>query len=310
MSKRVLITGGTGMIGSHLIKKLIERGDHVKILSRDMEKVHTIFKNHVNVKAIDSNKYIYPEQLSKIIEQTDIIINLAGANVGDKRWSEEYKNEIRNSRINITRLLVDSIRLSENKPELLISASGVGVYGFRGDEIITEDSKPGNDFLSKVCIDWEAEALKAEESGVRVSVIRTGIVLDKNDGALKELLIPFKFFAGVYQGDGKQWFSWIHIIDTVNLYLFVIENVNLKGAINGSSPDPVTNKELIKSISKFKKTIFTAPVPGFILKIAAGEFAENLLTGQRVIPEKAENAGFKFMFPQLSDALKDLFNKN
>ena len=306
MSKKIFITGGTGFMGKHIIKKLIERGDSVFILTRNPDKVKALYGNESKVEAINSNEIKSPEQLSKVFEETDVIINLAGANVGDKRWTKEYKEEIYNSRIETTKLIVESIKLCKNKPELLISASGVGIYGFCGEEKINEESDLGKDFLAKVCTDWENEAVKAEESGVRVALIRTGIVLGKNEGALKELMLPFKFFIGAYQGNGKQWLSWIHIEDIVNLYLFVIDNIYLNGAINGTSPNPVRNKEFIETISKFKKTFFIAPVPGFIMKLIAGEFAENLLTGQKVYPEKAIDSGYAFKYSDLNSALKNL----
>lgn len=306
MSKKIFITGGTGFMGKHIIKKFIARGDSVIIFSRNPDKVKAAFGNGSKVEAINSSEFRSPEHLSKVIEETDVIINLAGANVGEKRWTKEYKEEIYNSRSNTTKLIVESIKLCKNKPETLISASGVGIYGFCGEEKINEGSDLGKDFLAKVCIDWENEAVKAGESGVRVALIRTGIVLGKNEGALKELMLPFKFFIGAYQGNGKQWLSWIHIEDIVNLYLFVIDTMNMMGSVNGTSPDPVTNKEFIETISLYKKTVLIAPVPGIILKLIAGEFAENLLTGQRVYPEKAIDSGFDFKYKDLNSALKNL----
>jgi len=235
--------------------------------------------------------------------------NIQNINIGGKRWNKEYKRIIYDSRIDLTRLLVSAIHLSDSKPACLINASGVGIYGDTKDELVTEESRPGNDFLANLCKDWEREAMKAFGLGVRVVAIRTGIVLDKKGGALPKLLFPFKFFVGAYQGSGKQWLSWIHIDDIVKIYLLALENTKIEGIINAVSPDPVTNKSFIKSVSEFKKTLFQIPVPAFVMKIVAGEFAWNLLTGQKVFPDKLVREGYNFKFPDLNSALSDLFSK-
>ena len=286
MKKKILITGGTGLIGRKIVNELCIQGAFVKILTRNVKKARVLFSNSYALEFLDSKKYDDPLILKSVIEETDAVINLAGMNVGDRRWNEAFKEEIYSSRINTTKLLVDSIKLSQNKPDSFISASGVGVYGDKKDERINEDSLTGNDFLADVCVDWENEALKAADLGVRVVILRTGIVLDKNDGALPELIMPFKFYIGAYQGNGRQWFSWIHIDDIVQIYLLALENTKIEGIVNAVSPDPVTNKSFIKSVSEFKKTLFLIPVPAFVMKIVAGEFAWNLLTGQKVFPDK------------------------
>ena len=309
MKKKIFITGGTGLIGRKIVNELCIQGAFVKILTRNVKKARVLFSNSYALEFLDSKKYDDPLILKSVIEETDAVINLAGMNVGDRRWNEAFKEEIYSSRINTTKLLVDSIKLSQNKPDSFISASGVGVYGDKKDERINEDSLTGNDFLADVCVDWENEALKAADLGVRVVILRTGIVLDKNDGALPELIMPFKFYIGAYQGNGRQWFSWIHIDDIVQIYLLALENTKIEGIVNAVSPDPVTNKSFIKSVSEFKKTFFQIPVPGFIMKIVAGEFAWNLLTGQKVFPDKLVKVGYNFKFPDLNSALSDLFSK-
>ncbi|MBK9405947.1 MAG: TIGR01777 family protein [Ignavibacteria bacterium] len=309
MKKKILITGGTGLIGRKIVNELCIQGAFVKILTRNVKKARVLFSNSYALEFLDSKKYDDPLILKSVIEETDAVINLAGMNVGDRRWNEAFKEEIYSSRINTTKLLVDSIKLSQNKPDSFISASGVGVYGDKKDERINEDSLTGNDFLADVCVDWENEALKAADLGVRVVILRTGIVLDKNDGALPELIMPFKFYIGAYQGNGRQWFSWIHKDDIVQIYLLALENTKIEGIINAVSPDPVTNKSFIKSVSEFKKTLFLIPVPAFVMKIVAGEFAWNLLTGQKVFPDKLVKVGYNFKFPDLNSALSDLFSK-
>lgn len=309
MKKKILMTGGTGLIGKKLASELCIQGAYVKILTRNVKKAIDLFSRNYALEFLDLKKYDNPLTLKTVIEDTDVVINLAGQNVGDKRWNNDYKDEIYSSRINSTKLIVDSIKLSSNKPEVLISASGVGVYGDKGDERVIEGSEPGTDFLAKVCVDWENEALKAVDLGIRVVIIRSGIVLDKSEGALPELLKPFKFFIGAYQGKGDQWFSWIHIEDIVKIYLFAIANTGVAGTVNAVSPEPVTNKNLIRTLSEFKKSAFLMSVPGFVLKIVAGEFAWNLLTGQKVFPDKLIKEGFIFRFPDLKSSLSDLFRK-
>ncbi|MDZ4711478.1 MAG: TIGR01777 family oxidoreductase [bacterium] len=310
MKKKVLITGATGLIGKRIVNELCRQGAFVRILTTDKSKVKSTFKNQFTIQAFEWMAYDNPMMLSELMTDTDIVINLAGANLAQKRWSKGFKEEVYNSRIDTTRLIEEAIKLSRQKPECLINSSAVGIYGFCGDEILTEDSSLGDDFLARLCRDWEMEAMKAIQYGVRVVTIRTGIVLDKKEGALPNFLTPFKFFGGVYQGNGKQWVSWIHLDDIVRLYLFAMENPKIMGAMNGSSPKPVTNKDFVKTIGSVLNKNLLLPVPGFALKIALGEFAENLLTGQRVFPQKAFDSGFEFNYTDLKSALKDLLKKN
>ncbi len=309
MRKRILITGATGMIGKPLTRKLCNEGAYVKILTGNAKAARSMFEKHFSLEAFNYDNYESPDLLSKLLSDVDVVINLAGANVGAKRWSTEYKDEIYNSRINLTRRLVHAIKHSDSPPSCLISASGVGYYGDKGDEILTEDSSTGNDFLAHVCRDWEREAMYAKDSGARVVIVRTGIVLDKSEGALPKLLIPFRFLFGSYQGSGNQWLSWIHLHDLVNLYVYAIDNEALKGPVNATAPDPVRNKDLIKEAAKILHRKLIIPAPAFALRIALGEFADSLLTGQRAIPEKAMDEGFEFIYPDIRKALADLLPK-
>ncbi len=308
MNRKILITGGTGLIGSKLVRELCGKGAFVRILSRNAKEAKAKFDKHFSLEAYSYEDYGYPGKLCELISETDTVINLAGENLAGKRWNSKFKEQVRSSRIETTRLLSEAIRLAQSKPECLISASGM-IYGDSQDEIITEESSTGNDFLSTLCKDWEKEAMKSLGYGVRVVTIRTGIVLDSKEGPLPEMLKPFRYFAGAYFGSGKQYVSWIHIADIVNMYMFAIENTTISGPVNGTSPEPVTNKEFIKTAGKILKKKIIVSAPGFALKAAAGEFAEYLLTGQRVIPEKALNAGFEFKFPTLNSALKNLLIK-
>jgi len=309
MNRKILITGGTGMIGRRIVNELCREGAYVKLLTRDIEKAKSIFEKNYTVEALKWSSYENPLSLKDVMEGTDAIINLAGANVGDRRWNKKFKEVLYNSRIDTTKLLIDTIRICKDRPKILISASGVGVYGFRGGELIDENSTTGDDFLAKLCRDWENEAMKAVEFNLRVVIVRTGLVMDKNDGALKELLTPFKLFAGGKLGSGKQWFSWIHIEDIVRMYLFALVNDKLVGRVNGTSPNPVTNKQFAKTLGRVINRPSLIPVPAIALKIAVGEFAKNLITGQKAVPVKAIKAGFEFRFPELKDALENLLKK-
>lgn len=306
MKKRILITGATGLIGSRLTNALCTMGAYVKVLTTNPSSAKKLFKSNYTIEILDSAKFPDSESLSKQISETDAIVNLGGANLGARRWNSSYKELIYDSRIELTEHIAEGIRYADPKPEVLVNASGVGIYGDTGDEIVTEESGTGNDFLAKVCKDWESKAMEAIPLGVRVTLIRTGIVLDMNGGALPQLLLPFKFFAGAYHASGKQWISWIHIDDIVSLYLKAIEDKDLSGPVNGTSPAAVRNKDFIITAGKILGRGFIMPVPAFALKIAAGEFAESIIAGQRVVPRKAINSGFIFKYPELDEALRNL----
>jgi len=250
--------------------------------------------------------YKNPDKWNNEIKGKDAVIHLAGANLFGKRWNDDYKSKILESRQISTRNIVNAIINAKTKPSTLICSSAVGIYGERGDELLTEDSSTGNDFLAQVCKTWEDEAAKVESAGVRRVSIRTGIVLSKNDGALKQMLLPFKFFVGGPLGNGKQWFPWIHIDDLIDSCIFSLDNPNVNGAVNGVSPNPVTMNEFAKVLGKALHRPSFFKVPVFALKIAVGEFAESILASIRAVPEKLIRNNFKFKFEGLNVALKDL----
>jgi uncharacterized protein (TIGR01777 family) len=305
VGKKVVIAGATGLIGRHLSMHLAKNGYEIKALVRNPEKAFESLQ-HFNIELIEWNIKMSPEEVSPFLEESDCVINLAGASVGAKRWNDEVKNELYDSRINSTKQLVTAINLCKIKPHTFICSNGVGIYGYRGNEEITEQSSFGNDFLARLCIDWENEAMKAKEH-CRVVSMRTAVVLDAKEGALKELMTPFKFFAGGWLGSGKQWFPWIHINDITETYKFCIEN-EVSGGVNAASPQAVTNKQFCKELGKVMHRPCIFPVPGFALRLAVGEFAETLLNGQKVIPQKLNNLNFPFQFKNLNSALKDLLN--
>ena len=308
MGKRIIITGATGLIGKNIIPILQKKGYEITIFTRNAKSA----KNILNSDKIEYVSWDYTktsDEIIKYLEGSYSIINLAGASIGGKRWSPEYKRLIFDSRIITTEKITEAISKCVQKPEIFISSSAIGYYGMHGEENADEESKSGNDFLAELCIKWEKKVLEAEKYGVRAVVMRTGIVLDEKEGALAKLITPFKLFAGGCQGNGKQWVSWIHIDDLVNLYMFAIENNNIKGAVNATAPNPVTNKDYCREIGKVLGRPAILPLPGFMLKIILGEFADYVLTGKKVLPKKAEENGFRFKFEYIEKALINILKK-
>lgn len=294
---KTLITGGTGFVGQHLANKLSQP----IIAGRNTAKIKHIFADS-EVRKWDGSQNTDPSFLDGV----DTVYHLAGESIFHGRWNTEKKNRIRTSRVEGTRHLVDLIAKSKNRPTTLISSSAVGYYGSRKDEILTERSASGDDFLAKVCRDWEKEALRAEEYGVRVVTIRTGVVLGDNGGALAQMLAPFKLGLGGRLGSGRQYMSWIHIDDLTGIMLHAKENTSLRGPVNAVAPNPVSNREFTRALATALHRPAFLPVPGFALKILLGEFAEVLLGSQRAIPEALQQTGYTYTFPKIEEALKNL----
>ena len=304
--KRIIVTGATGLIGQKLVCALIQRGDEVIIFSRNASKAKSVVSNAKEYVEWDYNK---PELWESKLENSDAVVHLAGTNLFSKRWNDNFKKALLESREVSTKNLVEAIKLTKNKPDVFISASGIGYYGDRADDLLTEESQAGNDFLAEVCKVWESEASKVSEFGIRNVQIRTGLVLSIEDGALKQMLPPFKFFIGGPLGNGKQWSSWLHIDDIVGIYLHSIDNKNLSGAVNAAAPNPVRMKEFANILGKalHRPSIFS--VPKFVLKIVVGEAAEVITASQKVDAQKLLNSGYKFRFPDLYNAFQNLLNK-
>jgi uncharacterized protein (TIGR01777 family) len=234
----------------------------------------------------------------------DAVVNLAGASIADGRWTAERKAVLRASRIDATRALVEALAKMNVRPSVLVSASAIGIYGNRGDELLTEESRAGADFLAELARDWEAEALKAEALGIRVVLARLGIILSREGGALAKVLLPFKLGAGGRLGSGQQWMSWVTLDDVVGILRMAIEKVAVRGAVNVVAPQPVKNAEFTKVLAKALHRPALFPAPGFALRLALGEMADALLlSGQRVAPQRAEQAGFRFAHADLTTAL-------
>jgi uncharacterized protein (TIGR01777 family) len=299
--KKILITGGTGFIGKALIASLLAEGYEVTVLSRDINSVESICG--VGVKAINSLDALKPEDIYQIV------INLAGAPIFDARWSDARKQIIRDSRINLTQQLVSGLAKMSTKPELLISGSAIGYYGDHGATILTEHSGVKEDFSQQLCADWENEAKKAEQFGIRVCLIRTGLVLGEEGGLLQRMLLPFKWCLGGRLGTGQQWMSWIHREDWIAIALKMIIDATMSGAYNATAPNPVTNSQFTKALADALNRPALLPVPAWLLKKLLGEMSELVLGSQRVFPERLLAAGFKFKYATLSSALTQLLSR-
>ena len=303
MTKKIIITGATGLIGTKLSKALINRGDKVIVFSRNTSKAKTEIPDAYKYVEWD---YECLEHWQNEINGVDAVIHLAGVNVFGKRWNVSYKKNILESRIVSTSNLVKAIKNSTSKPSVFISSSAIGFYGDKGNEIIDETSLPGDDFLASVCKKWEEEASEVEKFGVRHAGIRTGIVLNPNDGALKQMLLPFKLFLGGPIESGRQWFSWIHVDDIVGIYLFSLDNTLIKDGVNAASPNPVTSKDFAKTLGKVLHRPYIFPVPRFAMKITLGEVADVVTASQRVYPKKLIDFDYRFKFENLREALENL----
>jgi len=293
----VLITGGTGFIGSHLCNHFINLGHKVFILTRDPYK-----KNPPQSASLLT--HLNDTQVSY-----EVIINLAGEPLNKHRWDEKVKKHIYDSRIETTRKIIRYIQGAEIKPKTLISGSAIGFYGHSTSQVFNEESPPADQgFTHQLCADWEAEAMKASAYGVRVCTIRTGIVLDQNHGALAEMLPAFRYGLGAQLGDGKQWMSWIHRDDVIKAIDFLITHANLSGSFNLTAPVAVTNGEFTRTLAHALHRPSFLKLPPFVVKTLFGEMGEALLLqGQRVIPERLSTAGYTFMFPTLDKALGNIF---
>jgi uncharacterized protein len=293
---KTLITGSTGLVGSALIPSLIKSGHSVSRMVRSQS----------SAGSSDVNWDPLAGKLDKAkLEGFESVVHLAGENIASGRWTEERKNLIRDSRVKGTRLLCESLAGMERPPKVLVCASAIGYYGDRGDEILTEESKPGTDFLSKVCVEWEAAAQPAIEKGIRVAYLRIGVIMSAAGGALAKMLLPFKMGVGGKLGSGKQYMSWITLDDVTGIIRYTLDNENVKGPINTVAPNPVTNLEFTKTLGKVlsRPTIFA--VPAFGARIAFGEMADALLlSSTRVKPARLLALGYSFQHPDLETGLR------
>ncbi len=310
---RVFVTGGTGLVGSLLVKKLRQRGDHVVLLTRRPDAVRTQWGDGVTIVGGDP---VQAGPWMDAVKNCDAVVHLAGEGIFNRRWSDDFKHLIYSSRVKGTDNIVAALSSPlhtrgegqgvRGRPPVLVSASAIGYYGPHGDEELTEACLAGNDFLAQVCIDWEKAAQPAIIHGVRLVLLRTGVVLDKAGGALAKMLTPFKMCVGGPIGSGRQWMSWIHNDDEVGLILFAVDHADINGPLNAVAPHPVTNKEFSKALGKVLGRPSFLPTPAFALRVMLGESSEIITKGQKVLPKKALAAGYAFKFPDLDPALSDL----
>lgn len=302
---KVFITGGTGFIGSSLSQELIKEGKEVSVLTRDSSKAKRALPGNANIVEGDPTTQ---GEWQQEVPRHDAVVNLAGASIFN-RWSDKYKQIIRDSRIRTTKNIVNALEKSGGKTHLL-NASAVGYYGFHGDEVLDEASPGSNDFLAEVTKEWENIALRAQQFNNRVVLCRFGIVLGEEGGAMAKLIPLFRYNLGSPLGNGKQWFSWVHIQDLINALVFLLNNENIEGPVNCTSPEPVRNEELTHILAEVmgKHTILPS-VPEFILKIVMGDFANTIVKGQRVTPKKLIDNGFEFQFPTLREALNEIIKQ-
>lgn len=299
-TKKILITGGTGFIGSYLCSELLKQGHFISIITRSPKKYSK--EQSKNLQYIG-----WDDDLPAAMEETDVVINLVGENLFGKRWTDAVKKSIYNSRIESTNRLVKAMKDSDSKPELLISASGVGIYGDSGNKLLNESSPVGNDFLANVCKDWEKESQKAADFGIRVVNPRFGIVLQKDGGFLQIMKLPFLFFVGGPIGDGKQYIPWVHMDDLVRALIYPIKNQDLTGAYNVCSPQPETMNRLADAMGNVLNRPSFFRVPEFVLKIILGEASEPALANLNAQPKVLQISGFEFKFEDLEEALADIF---
>lgn len=295
---KILITGGTGFIGQSLCPALVSKGHSITVLSRYPNKVSSIFGDQIE--QINSISLLSDE------DQFDAIFNFSGAPIFAKRWSDERKQVLMQSRINITQQLVEFIARAKTKPSVLLSGSAIGYYGDQGDTLLEETASGHDDFGHQLCADWERTAEKAKEHGVRVCLLRTGLVIGKNGGFLQPMILPFKLGLGGKLGSGAQWMPWIHMDDYVAICQTLLDNSELEGVFNLTAPNPVTNSEFTRALAKQLNRPAFLTTPGWALKLLLGEMSQLLLGSQRVIPKHILDSGFRFKYPNLDGALENV----
>lgn len=300
-NKPILITGGTGFLGSALTNQLLKEPFPVFILSRSADKVARSFGDQVHA-------------ITRIEDLDDAgqfkaVVNLAGAGIFDRRWSTARKRLLRDSRIGLTQQLVNWMKNSEALPEVFISGSAIGFYGDQGDKVLTEQSVPKLDFAQQLCADWELAALQAEKIGTRVCLIRTGLVLGPGGGILQRMLLPFRLGLGGHMGDGRQWMSWVHIADWVGVIRAMLDDPDMRGAYNATAPNPVDNQQFSASLAAVLHKPLLLPIPKQVLQLLLGEMASLVLGSQRVLPQRLLQHNFEFQYTELEAALHNILDR-
>jgi|SRR5579884_49495 len=309
---KVVVTGATGFIGRPVCKTLMQAGHTVTALTRDPERARTTLGPQASCLAWGENA---APEWKQAVAEADAVVHLAGEPIGAQKWTPAFKQKILDSRVETTRVLVAAICAGQSKPDALISASGINVYGDRKDETVTEETGPGDDFLAQVCRQWEAEAQKAAACGVRVARLRTSVVLGQG-GALERMLYPLPLPVSLWKlglagklGSGRQWLPWIHIDDAVGLYVWAATHAEVSGPVNVTAPNPVTNAQFTAALARALHRPAFLPVPAVALRALVGEFAETLLIGQKALPTVALRLGYAFRYPDLDAALHALLSR-
>ena len=292
---RVFITGGTGFIGRHLCHQLLREGHEITVLSR---------QDAARVESLCGSVQVVGSLVD--MPESEVVVNLAGEPIVGPRWTRARKRAIRESRIDLTEALVKRMGMFDEPPRVLVSGSAVGYYGDRGDELLTEASPPGTGFGAELCVAWEAAALEAGKQGMRVCLLRTGPVLGPGGGLLQRMLPAFKLGLGGALGGGRQWFAWIHLQDHLRVIRYLIDHDTLEGPFNATAPEPVTNREFALTLARVLGRPALLPAPATLLRLVLGEQAEVVLGSQRAVPQRLMKAGFRFGFPELEPALRQV----
>jgi uncharacterized protein (TIGR01777 family) len=307
---KIVIAGGSGFLGSPLAEMYAEDGHDVRVLTRSLAPGETRHDPGTGVPGITRVGWTADGQSgpwASVVEGADAVINLSGESLAAKRWTPAVKARLRDSRLLATRSLAAAIAGTAAPPAVFVSGSAVGYYGASDNRPLSESDPPGTGFLAQLCVDWEAEARKAQRDGTRVVLLRTGVVLERSGGALPEMMRPFRFFAGGPIGSGRQYVSWIHRLDWIEIVRWLVQTPGVAGPVNATAPHPVTNREFARALGRAMHRPSFVPAPGFAVKIVAGEFADSILTGQRVIPARAQKDGYHFRYPEIDQCFRGIF---
>jgi uncharacterized protein (TIGR01777 family) len=302
---RVFVTGGTGLVGRRLVARLLARGDEAVVLSRRGEQARDLLGPTVAVVAGDPMK---PGPWADVVADCDAVVNLAGENIFARRWNEAFKKLLVDSRVETTRHVAEAMTRAGGPERVLVNASAIGYYGPHGDEELDEDSPPGDDFMARICVEWERATEPAARAGVRATLVRIGVVLDRAGGALAKMLTPFRLGLGGRIGGGRQWMSWVHHEDLTGLLLFALDGPAVRGPLNGTAPQPVPNRQFAKSLGRALHRPAFFPTPGLMLRLGLGEVATVIAEGQRVVPRRPLQLGYTFRYPDIDSALGELFS--
>jgi len=307
---KVVISGGTGFLGNPLAWTWAEEGHDVRILTRSLAAGQAQHESGTGKPGITRVGWVpdgTPGALARELDDASLVVNLAGESIAEGRWTAARKQALRDTRLNATRSIVNAFAETPHPPATFISGSAVGYYGDRGSEALTEDSVPGADFLAQLCVDWEAEAMRAAGTVRRIVLIRTGLVLEKTGGVLGKMILPFRLFAGGPLGSGRQYMPWIHRHDWVEMVRWIADTPSLCGPVNATAPHPVTNSEFAHALGRALHRPSFVPAPRFAMTMVLGEMADAVLAGQRAIPARAQAEGYHFRYPEIDIAFRGIF---